>query len=144
MASSQFFGHGGQQLFFKAFRFLMEPAGGEKQGRSPKPFGLLGEKALVQPFKFPGSPYEYKVVPLQECPTPERMQLCDTPELAADYWRLHIAGNPYFDPERECFTVLLLNTRRRVKGHQLVSIGTLDTILVHLSPGGCQVKLARC
>ena len=27
--------------------------------------------------------------------------------------------------------VLLLNTRRGVKGHQLVSIGTQDTILVH-------------
>jgi DNA repair protein RadC len=27
--------------------------------------------------------------------------------------------------------VLLLNTRKRVKGHQLVSIGTMDTILVH-------------
>jgi len=25
----------------------------------------------------------------------------------------------------------MLNSRRRVKGHQLVSIGTLDTILVH-------------
>ena len=27
--------------------------------------------------------------------------------------------------------VLLLNTRRKVKGHHLVSIGTMDTILVH-------------
>ena len=27
--------------------------------------------------------------------------------------------------------VLLLNTRRRVKGHQLVTIGTMDTVLVH-------------
>jgi DNA repair protein RadC len=27
--------------------------------------------------------------------------------------------------------VLLLNTRKRVKGHQLVSIGTMDTLLVH-------------
>ena len=27
--------------------------------------------------------------------------------------------------------MLLLNTRKRVKGHQLVSIGTMDTILVH-------------
>jgi len=25
----------------------------------------------------------------------------------------------------------MLNTRRRVKGHYLVSIGTMDTILVH-------------
>jgi DNA repair protein RadC len=27
--------------------------------------------------------------------------------------------------------VLLLNTRRRIKGHLLVATGTLDTILVH-------------
>ncbi len=27
--------------------------------------------------------------------------------------------------------MLLLNTRRRIRGHHLVSIGTLDTILVH-------------
>ncbi len=27
--------------------------------------------------------------------------------------------------------VLLLNTRRRVKGHHLVSMGTMDTVLVH-------------
>jgi len=33
--------------------------------------------------------------------------------------------------EVESFVVLLLNTRRRVKGHVLVSTGTLDTILVH-------------
>jgi DNA repair protein RadC len=42
-----------------------------------------------------------------------------------------VVSNPYFDPERECFAVLLLNTRRRVKGHQLLSIGTQDTLLVH-------------
>ncbi len=75
-------------------------------------------------------PQEYKVVSLRECPTPEAMQLCDTPERAADYWRLHVETSPYFNPECECLVVLLLNTRRRVKGHQLLSIGTLDTILV--------------
>jgi len=30
--------------------------------------------ALVAPFKFPASPYEYKVMPLRECPTPEALQ----------------------------------------------------------------------
>lgn len=59
------------------------------------------------------------------------MQLCETPEQAANYWRLAIATNPYFNREVECFAVLLINTRRRVRGHQLLSIGTLDTILVH-------------
>lgn len=74
---------------------------------------------------------EYKIVSLRECPLPESMQMCDTPDKAAEYWRTHIAANPYFNPECECFAVLILNTRRRVKGHQLISIGTLDTILVH-------------
>jgi len=74
---------------------------------------------------------EYKIVALLECPMPEDMHLCDTPQRAADYWCLTIATNPYFNPECECFAVLMLNARRRVKGHQLVTIGTLDTILVH-------------
>lgn len=90
-----------------------------------------GVETLVQPFKFPASPYEYKVTPLRECPTPELLQQCDTPDKAADYWKLHIATHPHFNSECECLAVLLLNTRRKVKGHQIVSIGTQDTILVH-------------
>jgi len=86
---------------------------------------------LVQPFKFPTTPYEYKVVALRECPTPDELRLCDTPQKAADYWRMHVAENPYFNPECECFVVLLLNTRRRVKAHQLLTLGTQDTLLVH-------------
>jgi DNA repair protein RadC len=74
---------------------------------------------------------EYKVVALRECPLPEGMHLCDTPESAAEYWRATIATNPYFNPETECLAVLMVNTRRRVKGHQLLTIGTLDSILVH-------------
>jgi DNA repair protein RadC len=79
----------------------------------------------------PFNPKEYKLVSLRECPTPEEIALCDTPERAAQYWRLHVETNPIFNPECECFVVLILNTRRRVKGHQLVTIGTMDTILVH-------------
>lgn len=86
---------------------------------------------LVKPFKFPGQPYEYKITPLRECPTPESLTLCDEPEKAAQYWRLHVETHPYFTGDCECFVVLLLNTRRRIKGHQLVSIGTMDSILVH-------------
>jgi DNA repair protein RadC len=77
------------------------------------------------------NPKEFKVVALRDCPVPDRMKICDTPDQAADYWRLHIATHPYFDPERECLVVILLNSRRRVKGHQLLTIGTMDTILVH-------------
>jgi DNA repair protein RadC len=90
-----------------------------------------GMESLVQPFKFAASPYEYRVTALRECPTPDALQLCDTPDKAADYWKLHIATHPHFNPECECLAVLLLNARRKVKGHQLVSIGTMDTLLVH-------------
>jgi DNA repair protein RadC len=77
------------------------------------------------------NPKEYKVVSLRDCPVPEQMQICEEPQQVADYWRMHIATHPYFNPECECFAVLLLNTRRRVKGHHLVTIGTMDTLLVH-------------
>jgi DNA repair protein RadC len=74
---------------------------------------------------------EYKVVSLRDCPVPEQMQICEEPQQVADYWRMHISTHPYFNPECECFVVLLLNTRRRVRGHHLVTIGTMDTLLVH-------------
>src|SRR5271154_7537043 len=92
---------------------------------------LPGFETLVKPFRFAASPYEYKVTALRECPMPDSLQLCETPDKAADYWRLHIATHPHFNPDCECLAVLLLNTRRKVKGHQIVSIGTMDTILVH-------------
>ncbi len=77
------------------------------------------------------NPKEFKVVALRECPLPDSLLVCETPDDAAAYWRLHVASHPHFNPECECFVVLLLNTRRRIKGHQMVSTGTLDSTLVH-------------
>jgi len=76
-------------------------------------------------------PAEWRVIALRECPVPDAMRLCETPQNAADYWRAHVPKAPYFNPDAECFIVLHLNTRRRVRGHHLVAIGTMDTILVH-------------
>ena len=77
------------------------------------------------------NPKEFKVMALRDCPVPTDMLVCETPQQAADYWRLHIATTPHFSPDCECLAVLLLNTRRRIKGHQLITIGTMDTLLVH-------------
>jgi DNA repair protein RadC len=76
-------------------------------------------------------PKEFKVVALRDCPVPADMLICETPQQVADYWRLHIVTHQYFNPDCECLVVLLLNTRKRVKGHHLVSIGTMDTVLIH-------------
>jgi hypothetical protein len=86
---------------------------------------------IIKPIKFPAQPQEWKIVSLRECPTPENIQQCETPDQAAAYWKSHIADHPYFNPECECLVVFILNTRRRIKGHYLVSIGTMDTILCH-------------
>lgn len=76
-------------------------------------------------------PIEFKVVALRDLPTPESLRVCETPEQAAEYWHLHVTTTPHFNGECECFVVLMLTTRRRVRGHHLVSIGLLDTLLVH-------------
>jgi DNA repair protein RadC len=104
--------------------------------------GLNGELALVAepvtspPIPTPAPkrrtiPKEYKVVALRDCPLPAAMDLCDTPNGAAAYWRAHVVKHPAFSPEVECLVVLLLNTRKRIKGHALVATGTADTMLVH-------------
>jgi DNA repair protein RadC len=77
------------------------------------------------------TPKEFRIQALRECPIPDEMQLCDTPDLAANYWREHVTSHPYHNPNVECLIVLLLNTRRRIRGHHFVSTGTLDTLLVH-------------
>ncbi|MBN8249857.1 MAG: JAB domain-containing protein, partial [Verrucomicrobia bacterium] len=74
---------------------------------------------------------EWKLVSLRECPTPAQIQECTTPEQAAEYWKLHVQTNPYFNPDVEFFVVVLLNTRMRIKGHVIVGMGILDSVLVH-------------
>jgi DNA repair protein RadC len=88
-------------------------------------------KSIVAPFQFKPTPHEYKVMALRECPMPDSLALCDTPDKAAEYWRLHVVNHPYFNPEVECLVALILNTRRRCKGHYLVATGLVDTLLVH-------------
>jgi len=54
----------------------------------------------------------------------------DTPERAAAYWRNNIPQAPWFDPAKEAVVVLVLNTRRRILGHNLVTLGSLDTCII--------------
>jgi len=56
------------------------------------------------------NPKEFRIHAIRECPTPAEMQLCDTPDKAAAYWREHIPSHPHYNRDVECFVVLLLNT----------------------------------
>ena len=55
----------------------------------------------------------------------------DTPEKAVEYWRAVVATAPDYRTEQEQFVVFMLNTRRRIIGHQVITIGILDNVSVH-------------
>ena len=73
-------------------------------------------------------PHEFKVLRVREC-LPEPAMI-DTPERAVEYWRANIPAADWFDPAKEAFVVLVLNTRKRILGHNLVALGSLDTVCV--------------
>ena len=54
-------------------------------------------------------------------------ELLDSPEQVARYWHQNITKADWYDPMKEALVVLVLNTRKRVIGHNLVALGSLDT-----------------
>ena len=72
--------------------------------------------------------HEFKVMRVRECVAAE---MIDTPERAADYWRTNIPQADWYDPAKEALVVLILNTRRRIIGHNLVTLGCLDACVVN-------------
>ena len=78
----------------------------------------------------PISASEWKIVSLRETATDD-LTLCDRPQQAVEYWHRHIATTSHFNPDCECFAVLLLNVRKRIRGHHIVSIGSLCEAMAH-------------
>lgn len=72
---------------------------------------------------------EFKVLRLQDAPTDN--PTTDNPEAIRDYLKAQLPGSPAFNPDVENLVVVFLNTRRRPIGWQIISTGTLDTLLVH-------------
>jgi hypothetical protein len=73
--------------------------------------------------KRPKGAQEWKIVSVRET-APDMLPPCMKPEEAVAYWRQHIATAPLFNPDVECFAVLLLNIRNRIRGHHLVSFNS--------------------
>jgi DNA repair protein RadC len=74
---------------------------------------------------------EYGVVTLRECTIPYGASVLDHPEALAGYAKQHLTTSPFWRARVENFAVVMLNTRRRLIGHQVISNGTLDSLLVH-------------
>ena len=55
-------------------------------------------------------------------------------ERAADVfpiWNEHVVRHPAYSPDQEAFVVFCLNTKQRLLGWQLVTLGTASSCLVH-------------
>jgi DNA repair protein RadC len=72
---------------------------------------------------------EFKVIRLQETATDS--PLTDDPQKLVD-WLVPLLSNAVrYNQDSENMIVVLLNTRRRPIGFEIISNGTLDTILIH-------------
>jgi DNA repair protein RadC len=74
---------------------------------------------------------EFKLQALREVPENYNRFPGDTPEKINEYLRQVLPASERYSPEVENFIVVFLNTRRKIVGHQVLSQGTLDTLLVH-------------
>jgi hypothetical protein len=91
--------------------------------------GALTE--IVKPKRMPKPAKEFKVIALRECPLPYSLRVMDTPENIVTYYSLFIPNSLTFRPCSENMIVIFLTTRRHCLGHEIISNGSLDTILVH-------------
>lgn len=71
---------------------------------------------------------EFRIQLLREVMAPG---VTDTPERVADLWDQFVPSAPWFQEDKECMILFTLNTRRRATGFHFVSMGGLDTILIH-------------
>lgn len=74
---------------------------------------------------------EFKVMRLQEESLFTESAILDTPKVALEYIRDLLPNALRYSPDTENLGVVLLNTRKRVIGMEIVSNGTLNTLLVH-------------
>jgi hypothetical protein len=79
----------------------------------------------------PKSPQEFKIISIRDSAETTKKWLCEIPDHAVEYWRAHVATAPWYSPDRECSVVIMLNARSRIIGHHLVSIGLLDSAVMH-------------
>jgi len=72
---------------------------------------------------------EFKVMRLNDAPAAD--VALDTPEVVENYLRPKLADSIIYRPDVENFIVIFLNARKKPIGFQIISTGTLDTLLVH-------------
>lgn len=73
---------------------------------------------------------EFKVMRLQDAPARDNA-LIDNPQSIVDYLRPMLENSIAYRPDTENLIVIHLSTRKNPIGWEVISNGTLDTLLVH-------------
>lgn len=60
----------------------------------------------------------------------ETIQVC-SPEDAVAFWKSTIETASWFDEDKECVVVLCLDSQKKIKAYNLVSVGTLNECMAH-------------
>lgn len=72
---------------------------------------------------------EYRLICVRESTVENK--LLDNPEKVVEFWKSTIPAETWYSDDKECLVVLLLNTRRKIIGYSLVSVGILDSTIAH-------------
>lgn len=68
---------------------------------------------------------EFTIKVVRVCEPPAQMS-CDTPALVYDAWHKGPAQSDWYDETKECIVVFMLNTKLRLMGFQLISLGSIN------------------
>jgi len=71
---------------------------------------------------------EIKVLTIHEAGTEYELR---SPMKALDFWNTEIKSASWYDPEKEMMVVLLMSIKLKIKSYNLVSLGGLNSSLVH-------------
>ena len=74
---------------------------------------------------------EFKVCRLQDCCDLAGQAVMDKPEAIVNYLRTMLPNSIAYRPDTENLIVVHLSTRKKPIGFEVISNGTLDTLLVH-------------
>ena len=74
---------------------------------------------------------EFKVMRLNDAPDQFSSHVLDNPRGIVDFLQPRLGDSLIYRPDVENFIVVHLSTRRKPIGFEVISTGTLDTLLVH-------------
>jgi DNA repair protein RadC len=72
---------------------------------------------------------QFRVLAVEDLPPGP--PVLDTPEQVAEAWSMLVATKGWFDPEKEHMVVFVLNTRLKLKGWNVVSVGSNNETTCH-------------